>query len=102
MSSPPACSHQATGGELYSRIAQSCARLTGQTSGLPQIQSYELAYTPALLSDIFAGRATDALMDEGRYVHRDDTDWWVPSGRWEYLTGAETLADARGRFFAAI
>jgi insertion element IS1 protein InsB len=34
------CSHQATGGELYSGIAQSCARLTGQTSGLPQILSY--------------------------------------------------------------
>ena len=29
------CSHQATRGELYSRIAQSCASLTGQTSGLP-------------------------------------------------------------------
>ena len=40
MGSPSVCSHQATGGELYSRIAQSCARLTGQTSGLPQILSY--------------------------------------------------------------
>src|SRR5215831_5347115 len=29
------CSHQATGGELSSRIAQSSACLTGQTSGLP-------------------------------------------------------------------
>jgi hypothetical protein len=40
MGSPSVCSHQATGGELYSGIAQSCARLTGQTSGLPQILSY--------------------------------------------------------------
>ena len=41
MGSPSVCSHQATGGELYSGIAQSCARLTGQTSGLPQILSYQ-------------------------------------------------------------
>ena len=32
--------HQATRGELYSRNAQSCASRTGQTSGLPQIESY--------------------------------------------------------------
>src|SRR5882724_2683468 len=37
-SSPALCLHQATGGELYSRIAQSCARLTGRTSGLPENQ----------------------------------------------------------------
>jgi hypothetical protein len=41
MGAPSVGSHQATGGELYSGIAQSCARLTGQTSGLPQILSYE-------------------------------------------------------------
>lgn len=40
------CPHQATGGELYSRIAQSCARLTGQTSGLPQKQSYGARLIP--------------------------------------------------------
>jgi hypothetical protein len=38
------CSHQATGGELYSGIAQSCARLTGQTSGLPQRSSVAERY----------------------------------------------------------
>jgi len=31
----PSSSHR---GELYSRIAQSCARLTGRTSGLPENQ----------------------------------------------------------------
>src|SRR5215475_13377907 len=45
MGSPSVCSHQATGGELYSGIAQSCARLTGQTSGLPQILSYRRKLT---------------------------------------------------------
>lgn len=38
------CSQQATGGALYSRNAQSCARLTGQASGLPQKQSSPAAF----------------------------------------------------------
>ena len=33
--------HQAAGGELYSRIAQSFASLTGRTSGLPQMSVTE-------------------------------------------------------------
>ncbi len=33
--SPAVCPHQATGGALYFRIAQSFARLTGQSRGLP-------------------------------------------------------------------
>ena len=37
---PAACSQHATGGALASRIAPSCARPPGQTSGVPQILSY--------------------------------------------------------------
>ncbi len=65
-------------------------------------ESYELAYTTALLNHIFAGRATDALMTEARYVHLGDTDWWVPSGRWQYVTSGEPVAAARDRFFVPI
>src|SRR5262249_5146372 len=44
--------HQATRGELYSRNAQSCSSHTGQTSGLPQILSYEQALQVAELADV--------------------------------------------------
>jgi len=65
-------------------------------------ETYELAFTPDLLGDIFSGRATNALMSEGGYVHRDDDAWWVPSGRWEYLAEGETAVDARDRFFVPV
>ena len=55
-----------------------------------------------MLTDIFGARATAAVMAEGRYVHRDDADWWVPSGRWEYVSAGEAAADARNRFFARV
>lgn len=45
-------------------------------------ESYGLAFTPALLTSLFGGRVTDALLAEGGYVHLDDdADWWVPTGR---------------------
>src|SRR4029077_20213878 len=65
-------------------------------------ESYELAYTAELLADVFATRATNAVMSEGRYAHRADAHWWVPSGRWEYLRAGETVADAKARFFVHV
>jgi len=69
--------------------------------GLP-FESYELAFPAALLTDVFGSRATAAVMVEGGYVHRGDADWWVPSGRWEYVGAGETDADARARFLAHV
>lgn len=65
-------------------------------------ENYQLAFTTELLADIFAGRATDPMLVEGKYVHRDDTAWWIRSGRNEYLTGVEAAAAARSRFFMPI
>jgi RHS repeat-associated protein len=45
-------------------------------------QSYAKAFTPALVADVFTGRATDAILVEGGYVKLDGDDaWWIPSGR---------------------
>src|SRR5260370_42111085 len=41
-------------------------------------------------------------MAEARYVHLGDGDWWVASGRWQYVTPGESVAAARDRFFAPI
>ena len=65
-------------------------------------ENYQLAYTPELVTDIFSGWATDPMLVEGRYVHRDDASWWIRSGRNEYLAPGETEAAARSRFFTPI
>lgn len=65
-------------------------------------ETYELAFPPDLLADVFGARATDALMAEGRYVHRGDASWWVASGRNVLLDAGEGVAAARARFFAPV
>lgn len=65
-------------------------------------ESYQLAYTPELVADVFGGKASDAMLVEGKYIHLDDAAWWIRSGRNEYRAGGETEADARARFFAPI
>src|SRR4029453_7389614 len=67
MGSPSVCSHQATGGELYSGIAQSCARLTGQTSGLPQILSYLFTMTSS--TSLFGEKAIPIRDQQGVLRH---------------------------------
>lgn len=65
-------------------------------------ESYRLACTPEFVADVFGGKVTDEMLVEGKYIHLGDTSWWIRSGRSEYLTGGETAADARARFFAPI
>ena len=61
-------------------------------------ECYELAYSPTLLEDIFATRAGPAVMIEGQYEQLSGSDWWVRSGRFEYLEPGEDAADAVARF----
>jgi RHS repeat-associated protein len=76
-----------------------------QTLALP-FESYELAFTAALLADAFGGRVSAAMLeDEGRYVHSEgDGDWWLPSAR-VFLSPdaadspAQELTYARRHFF---
>jgi RHS repeat-associated protein len=66
-------------------------------------ESYQLAYTPALLSDIFGAKVNDALMSEGRFTHSEaDSNWWIRSGTIQFIEGAETAADAENRFYLPI
>ena len=80
--------------------------------------SYKLAFTPGLLSQVYQ-RGTENLLpdpasvlsgtggDRGGYVDLDGSgNWWVPSGRLFYhpdpnATPAQELADARQHFFLA-
>ena len=74
-------------------------------------ESYQLAYTPALLTDIFAPvnvAVNDALMIEGKFSHSidetntEDTNWWIRSGTTQFIEGAETVSDAQNRFYLPI
>ena len=69
-------------------------------------ESYKLAFTPGLASQVYGTRVTDEMLaSEGRYNHLDgDTNWWVPSGRLFFSlpsddTAAQELAVARAHFF---
>ena len=70
-------------------------------------ESYQLAYTPALFSDIFSAKVSPAqmliLMPEGKFTHSEaDDNWWIRSGTIQFIEGAETVADAEDRFYMPI
>ncbi len=69
-------------------------------------ERYRLAFTPGLVSQVYGGRVSEALLgEEGGYCHTEgDADWWIPAGRIFYSpdpahTPAEELAYARQHFF---
>jgi len=66
-------------------------------------ESYQLAYTPKLLEDIFDDRANDDLMSEGKFTHSEgDANWWIRSGTAQYLKDGENFDAAAKRFFQPV
>lgn len=66
-------------------------------------ESYQKAYTPALVTDIFAGKVTDLVLLGGKFTHSEgDLDWWIRSGAMQFLNGGETISDARNRFYTPV
>lgn len=76
-----------------------------QTLALP-FESYKLAFTPGMVTAVYAARVSNAMLGtEGRYVHSEgDSNWWIPSGRIFHSPGsadtpAQELACALQHFF---
>jgi RHS repeat-associated protein len=70
--------------------------------GLP-FESYQLAFTPALLSDIFGTRVNTALMLDGKFTNIEgDDNWWIRSGTTQFIESGETFLDAENRFYMPI
>jgi RHS repeat-associated protein len=80
-----------------------------QSLALP-FESYKLAFTPGLVAQVFGGRVADAMLDGtgatpgGRYIHNEDVNWWIPSGRIFYSpnpgdTPTQEVAYALQHFF---
>ncbi|MGH9139145.1 MAG: SpvB/TcaC N-terminal domain-containing protein, partial [Acidimicrobiales bacterium] len=65
-------------------------------------ERYELAFTADMVADRYGGRVDGAIMLEGGYVHRDDANWWVRSGRHVHLRPGDDASDAAARFFVAV
>lgn len=66
-------------------------------------ESYQLAYTPTLLLDIFGARVNEDLMLEGKFTHSEgDDNWWIRSGTRQFIGNAETVVDAQNRFYTPI
>jgi len=60
-------------------------------------ESYQLAFTPSLLTDLYGTKVNEAMLTEGRYIKSDDYKangrfpasdpseyWWIRSGTMEY------------------
>jgi RHS repeat-associated protein len=69
-------------------------------------ESYKLALTPGLVTQVFDGKVSDpTITNEGRYVHSEgDSNWWIPSGQVFYSTNkndtpSQELAFAQQHFF---
>src|SRR5215472_6941559 len=69
-------------------------------------ESYKLAFTPGLVTQVYGARIEEAiLVRDGGYVHSEgDANWWIPSGRVFYSPDAADTPDgeltfARQHFF---
>lgn len=66
-------------------------------------ESYQLAYTPELVTDIFETKVNDTLLTEGKFTHSEgDNNWWIRSGTTQFKTITETPNDAQNRFYSPI
>jgi RHS repeat-associated protein len=91
---------------IYRRDDLSAALPLGQLPSLGILfETHKLAFTPGLLTEVYGLRIDDAMLaDAGGYVHSNDSNWWIPSGR-IFLspgatdTSAEELLYARQNFF---
>lgn len=73
--------------------------------GLP-FESYQLAFTPDLINDIYETGIDDTLMAEGKFIHfkegenEYDDNWWIPSGTIRFID--ETAVNPLDRFCSPI
>ncbi|MBO9202541.1 MULTISPECIES: SpvB/TcaC N-terminal domain-containing protein [Niastella] len=71
-------------------------------------ETYQLAYTPALLADLLGSKINNALMLEGGFTHakdewnKEDENWWVRSGTKQYIGNGEEAAAATSRFYMPV
>ncbi|HVX27530.1 MAG TPA: toxin TcdB middle/C-terminal domain-containing protein, partial [Parafilimonas sp.] len=65
-------------------------------------QTFKLAFTPSLITNIYGGRLVNQNLIDAKYIQQGGVNWWIPSGKNIYLQNAETIADAQQRFFLPV
>jgi RHS repeat-associated protein len=66
-------------------------------------ESYQLAYTPELVADIFGTKVNATILTEGKFTHSEsDNNWWIRSGTNQFKDVAESQSDAASRFYNPI
>ena len=66
-------------------------------------ESYQLAYTPELVFDIFESRVNPTLLTEGKFKNSEgDDNWWISSGIVQFKTPSENQADIQDRFYCPV
>ena len=67
-------------------------------------ESYQLAYTPELVTDIFGAKVNATLLTtEGKFTNSEgDNNWWIRSGTIQYKTVAENKTEVQNRFYNPI
>jgi RHS repeat-associated protein len=72
---------------LYYKNDLSASLLLGTLESLAlPFESYQLAFTPALVTDIFGTKVTDAVLEhDGKFTHSEgDANWWIRSGSTQF------------------
>jgi len=63
-------------------------------------ESYQLAYSPELVTDIFGTKVNAIILTEGKFTRGEgDENWWIRSGKTQFIEGAETASAAQNRFY---
>ena len=63
-------------------------------------ESYQLAFTPELVTDIFGTKVNAALLTEGKFTNSEgDNNFWIRSGTIHYILDTETETNAKKRFY---
>ena len=66
-------------------------------------ESYQLAYTPHLLTAIYADKADASLMLEGKFTpFNGDGNWWIRSGTTQFIEASESTLNAQNRFYMPV
>jgi RHS repeat-associated protein len=72
----------------------------GQLESLAMpFESFQLAFTPELLIDIYGDKINDDFLNKSKFIHNEgDTNWWIRSGTTQFILPTETATDAQTRF----
>ena len=47
-------------------------------------QTYKLAFTPSLITNLYGARVINQMLVDAKYVQADGVNWWIASGK-KYL-----------------